>query len=599
MLSKRYKIGYSCWGFLGKGIADTPDGGRSHRLVLLKELIKQGASIVMLQTNRDLLEGGKNFSNKNLNFNSKFPDIDALFLEYRFKIHGRNFGISKNNPKYTPDFDRQKELIGFYEKKSIPIIVWDKDQKLNKEESDKIKNSVIFEPALKPRFNRKSLLFPVDTQRVNQSIKNLEKYDCKKKIFNLVYIGNQYERDNDFKKFIDNPAAKLKTDTRVYGNWNKYKNQHKENIKKFPNVIFKGRLRFDKVNNVYKKSFCTVLIAPGRYYKTGHFTQRLFESLWGLCIPFAPDKYFGIEKVVIKDFIVKSGRDILVKINWLENETDNNIKNILKQQLLMLDIFNSEKQAKTIIDEINKYYGNNKKYIQKKYYNKERFLCELKHLKYFKKAGLRVPSIYNFDSKNKTINIERIGGKIKNNLTDSEIKKCIDEVYKIVTFCGLDKDNKNVNKYVSKVKSNILFWCKENRHKVNMKNLNSFLKELKRVCYISIFKDAKPNNWIFNQNGIYTIDFDYVKKSFFLADIAQLLSYIRLKRNFDLWKYVEYFLKKVFPKEKNYYKFNKPFMLAIVNSNVASKIHGKNFTHTTDVGFSKQNYTILKSLKII
>ena len=52
------KIGYSFWGFLGNGITDTPDGGRSHRRPLIDALLDRGHEIVFLQANRDLLEAG-------------------------------------------------------------------------------------------------------------------------------------------------------------------------------------------------------------------------------------------------------------------------------------------------------------------------------------------------------------------------------------------------------------------------------------------------------------------------------------------------------------------------------------------------------------
>ena len=48
------RIGYSFWGFLGPGITDTPDGGRSHRRTLIDGLIAAGHDIVFLQRNRDL-----------------------------------------------------------------------------------------------------------------------------------------------------------------------------------------------------------------------------------------------------------------------------------------------------------------------------------------------------------------------------------------------------------------------------------------------------------------------------------------------------------------------------------------------------------------
>lgn len=350
------KIGYSCWGFLGKGITDTPDGGRSHRLTLINALIKQGADIIMLQKNRDYLECGKDFSKKHLSFHSGFPEIDALFIEYRWRIPGRNYKVNKKSLLYTPDLDRQNELINFYQYRNIPILIWDKDQKLSFKDQMKIRNSIVFEPALKPRFGRKKLFFPMNTNRTRLARKKIESYDKSKRKFDLVYIGNQYERDSSFKEFIDKPARLLKTETQVFGNWNKYPERYKENLKKFPNVVFRGRLPFSEINRIYKKSFSTVLIAPNRYYSSGHFTQRLFESLWDLCIPLTPDKYYSVKKIIVEDFIISSGNEVVDRINKLRKKSNSEIRKIIEKQLDKLEIiFNPETQAKIIINQIENF----------------------------------------------------------------------------------------------------------------------------------------------------------------------------------------------------------------------------------------------------
>ena len=54
LVGDQMRIGYSFWGFLGPGITDTPDGGRSHRRTLIDGLVAAGHDIVFLQRNRDL-----------------------------------------------------------------------------------------------------------------------------------------------------------------------------------------------------------------------------------------------------------------------------------------------------------------------------------------------------------------------------------------------------------------------------------------------------------------------------------------------------------------------------------------------------------------
>ena len=83
------RIGYSFWGFLGPGITDTPDGGRSHRRGLVDGLVAAGHRVIFLQANRDLAEAG-DYLTGGYNWDPGFPGIDALFLEWRWPIPGRN-----------------------------------------------------------------------------------------------------------------------------------------------------------------------------------------------------------------------------------------------------------------------------------------------------------------------------------------------------------------------------------------------------------------------------------------------------------------------------------------------------------------------------
>lgn len=73
------KIGYSFWGFLGPGVADTPDGGRSHRRVLIDGLRSRGHDLVFLQSDRDYTEAGLNLS-EIYTWDVGLPEIDVLFL---------------------------------------------------------------------------------------------------------------------------------------------------------------------------------------------------------------------------------------------------------------------------------------------------------------------------------------------------------------------------------------------------------------------------------------------------------------------------------------------------------------------------------------
>ena len=109
LVGEQVRIGYSFWGFLGPGITDTPDGGRSHRRTLIDGLIAAGHDIVFLQRNRDLDEAGHDLRHR-YTWDDGLPDIDALFLEWRWPIPGRNT-TGCGSPGHTCDLHRQDELV--------------------------------------------------------------------------------------------------------------------------------------------------------------------------------------------------------------------------------------------------------------------------------------------------------------------------------------------------------------------------------------------------------------------------------------------------------------------------------------------------------
>ncbi|MEP7166446.1 MAG: hypothetical protein ABI758_00525 [Candidatus Woesebacteria bacterium] len=340
-MSSKIEVGYSCWGFLGNGIENTPDGGRSHRFTLIDGLIAQGASVRMLQKNRDLEEAGEDFSKSSLSFSDKFPDLDFVFLEYRWPIPGRNVGIEKTDKLYMPDLDRQTEILEYYVSQDVPILIWDKDQKLPVDAEILSQNRVtVFEPSLNPREGRRQLLFPMDARRTGQAVERINDYQTMTRSIKLIYIGNQYERDESFNKYYDRPSKLLTPPAQIYGKWDP--NQ-------FLNADFHGRIGFERVHGLYEQSLTTVLIAPERYYKSGQMTQRLFESLWGLCIPFVPKEYGDVTQMFPAELIVADDKDVLEGIDWILTRSGKKITDLLLELFSIAQIFSQERQIDSIL----------------------------------------------------------------------------------------------------------------------------------------------------------------------------------------------------------------------------------------------------------
>ncbi len=107
------RIGYSFWGFLGPGITDTPDGGRSHRRTLIDGLHRRRARHRVPATPTATWTKPGYDLRRPLPWDDGLPDIDALFLEWRWPIPGRNT-TACGSPGHTCDLHRQDELLDHY-----------------------------------------------------------------------------------------------------------------------------------------------------------------------------------------------------------------------------------------------------------------------------------------------------------------------------------------------------------------------------------------------------------------------------------------------------------------------------------------------------
>jgi hypothetical protein len=270
------RLGYSFWGFLGPGITDTPDGGRSHRRTLIDSLTAAGYGIVFLQDNRDLTEVGHDLRNR-YTWEAGLPGIDTLFLEWRWPVPGRTT-TPCGTPGHTCDLHRQDELVARYTiRQQVPTIVWDKDLQLPASSPLRsLPNVAVCEAALAPSPGAVSLLFPVADDDLDRA--DPVSLAAMPRSVPLVYIGNQYDRDEAFSAFFAPAAARH--GHRVAGKWTRTAD--------WPHVNFTGRCTFPEVRELYESALATVLLLPDRYARAGQVTQRLFEAVLAGCLPLTP-----------------------------------------------------------------------------------------------------------------------------------------------------------------------------------------------------------------------------------------------------------------------------------------------------------------------
>ena len=302
MVGEPVRIGYSFWGFLGPGVTDTPDGGRSHRRTLIDGIISAGYEIVFLQANRDLAEARHDLRG-HYAWDGGLPRIDALFLEWRWPIPGRNT-TPCGTRGHTCDLHHQDQLLDHYTRRlRLPTVLWDKDLRLPAtDELRGLRHVAICEPALLPSAGAESLLFPVADAVLDAA--DPSALAARPRPLPLAYVGNQYDRDAAFAAFFAPAAARFAH--RVAGKWTE--------TAAWPHVNFTGRCAFTEVASLYGSALATVLLVPDRYARAGQMTQRLHETVLSGCLPITPAGIARASTFTPPDLHAADGKQVIQRI---------------------------------------------------------------------------------------------------------------------------------------------------------------------------------------------------------------------------------------------------------------------------------------------
>ncbi|MFI5534149.1 hypothetical protein ACIA8O_36995 [Kitasatospora sp. NPDC051853] len=288
------RLGYSHWGFLGDGITDTPDGGRSWRTTMLTALAADH-TLTLLQPNRDLLEASHDVPGP-YTWDSQLPDLDALFIEWRWPLPGRN-DTPCGTDGHTCDLHRQQELIDHYTLSlGVPTLIWDLDKTLADDDPLRAHPAVrVLDPATVPARGAYTMRVPVADDLLDRA--DPEQLVTGSRLWSLCYVGNQYGRDDHFDRYCAPPARRHPH--QVIGKWT--------DTARWPHVHFAGRQGFAASQRLHTRSVTTVLLAPPRYAATGAMSQRLPEAVLAGCLPLGPADIFGITDFLPPELVVRDG----------------------------------------------------------------------------------------------------------------------------------------------------------------------------------------------------------------------------------------------------------------------------------------------------
>lgn len=327
------RIGYLFRGFLadvklGPDLEEVsaPDGNATYSWCIEHEFNRRGHRVIPLGTNLDapaamtmgedifsafskrkrlasyermLRRGWTHLSDR------RFPELDAVIVEWRWPIPGRNTPADRNLPAYQNDLERQEDVLREYSNRGTPIIVWDLDHKLPEEEERRWGFDVI-ETAVLPLRDHVRIEPPCVTSELLQ-------FDIDERMpsHHLGYIGSRYERDETIDHWIS-PIAPANTHrVKFWGKWE----PATEVRQRWPGITFADRIGVRGFREAYSRVAVVPLLAKPSYYASGFITPRAAEAVMFGSIPIGLAGHFGIGDYVVCD--VPNPQALLEDATWI------------------------------------------------------------------------------------------------------------------------------------------------------------------------------------------------------------------------------------------------------------------------------------------
>lgn len=287
------KIGYSFWGFQadlrvknGK-LVSAPDGCATVNWCIVNELTRRGHTVFAMLPNRDaemvyrygrlafkaLARDDRYRSYESLIWVEdlkEWPELDLLFLEWRFPVNGRNTEFDEGKPGWQPDLLTQSAMLSHYCGK-VPTVVWDLDYKYELE-FDGWGVSFVLESGFS-RGEKHHVDPPFDFSHIHERPVLISNGS-------IVYVGNRYERDWAFDKYLAKAGDNAVVN--VYGNWLE---GDRDSERRWPKINFYGRISFGQFRDAYAWAAVTPLLAKEKYAQNGFQVYRLLEAVMFGCIP--------------------------------------------------------------------------------------------------------------------------------------------------------------------------------------------------------------------------------------------------------------------------------------------------------------------------
>jgi hypothetical protein len=286
-------------------LVDTPDGLRGIRPMLVDELQRRGHTVYALQKRLEAVPYS------GVVYDEGFPDLDVLFCEFRWETYKGK----------TPDLDRQDELLKRYSLE-IPTIILDAAYWIDDKFEEKWPQVIIADPGIDPKFitrKRDRMLFWTDRKALFE-VKDPDS------LFTYGYIGNDYFRPDEFRRYYVEPSCLLRDEgvqTMIYGNWIQKSAARPDPgklISMSHDIGYGGRWSFRDSMKILSNFVATTHICKPEYYSRGNITIRFAESIKTGTPGLVPWN-FRDPYILGREWTVQFPEDVVAKVALLKRMT--------------------------------------------------------------------------------------------------------------------------------------------------------------------------------------------------------------------------------------------------------------------------------------
>lgn len=234
----------------------------------------------------------------------KLPELDAVIVEWRWPIPGRNTPADRGLPGYQDDLERQEEVLRAYSDRGTPIVAWDLDHKMTEEDERRWDLDVI-ETAASPRRDHVRVEPPcVPSELLQFDI------DDRMPSHHLGYIGSRYERDEEVDRWIGPIAPRNTHRAKFWGKWE----PADEVRQRWPGITFADRIGMRGFRDAYSRVAAVPLLAKSSYRECGFVTPRAAEAVMFGSLPVGLAGHVGISDYVVD--VAGGSNELLELATW-------------------------------------------------------------------------------------------------------------------------------------------------------------------------------------------------------------------------------------------------------------------------------------------